>query len=1015
MTRHSTKLATPLAQILALLCFASTANAASLYVTSDAAANPSATSCTQVTPCHLNDAIRIAESNGADDEVILVSPSTFSGANSYNYYPDASDLDRDFSIRVDGGSGLFDGNGGEFYIGLKSRHGDLSVQGIQIRNSDVSYSEGEWRSPVWNSALSLDSEGGDITVEDVTLWGNERNTHEYSHLGTGGLRVRTQSGTAVVRDSLFLDNDPGGLRLEAEHAEIHDNEFLANRNGVASMAQGGVHVEASTVDIEGNNFSGNSCSQGLYAGGLSVRLRADIPGGGVVNSRVVGNQFLNNDGSECSGGLYLARTQSVNNTFISWVDIDNNQFARNVAVAAPGAGMHLYLHEKLRVRARNNRLFDNETRLWMSQSGSGSAIHARLWNDAQLHLVNNTVTENPVAMSSTQGGAVDITTGHYENVVTLYNNIVWDNPTTVHLNDDSDIFIDGDSNASVTVRYNDFLAGNIFNGASSSTLDVRNNIATVPGFVDAANEDFHLDAGSNLIDIGSGASANLPATDMDGQGRQLSLAVDVGADEYSGVPKRQVTINKLGSGTGSVSSLPSGLSCGVGCSSNSAGFDDGTTIGFLSAPSSDSVFVGWGGDCSGSSPGTQLAITGQTSFTCTAEFQPKRHRLVINASGGGQGSVESSYGPSLNWVYPIGGDQRVVDDIVPGDDVTITAQVTDPFSYHAVFEDCESQGGTATGQLSGTATCTFSDIQQDRALSLKFGTGIVLAGTHTLTVTKNGSGDGTVTSSPNGIDCGTSCSHDFFRGTEVDLVAVPDDHSVFRGWSGDCPSQSASITVTLDADKNCIADFFPAHIVTVDFGGNGSGAFEDVYHGLQTQYPQYSSQYSARYPADAGSLMFKASSSESLVNIAGCDDATQGMVLTGNDTAFATCKISNPTQDNSLTVTYTREQSVLTVNAFGGGSGGIGSDHSGISFAYPATSIDHSDPITHGTSITLTATGNGGSTIHWTGCSGPGALISGEGTGSSSCQIGIYQATTVDVEFRGGTSPGSAIFSDGFE
>ena len=69
---------------------------------------------------------------------------------------------------------------------------------------------------------------------------------------------------------------------------------------------------------------------------------------------------------------------------------------------------------------------------------------------------------------STQGGAVDITTGHYENVVTLYNNIVWDNPTTVHLNDDSDIFIDGDSNASVTVRYNDFLAGNIFNGASSS-------------------------------------------------------------------------------------------------------------------------------------------------------------------------------------------------------------------------------------------------------------------------------------------------------------------------------------------------------------------------------------------------------------------------------------------------------------------------------------------------------------------------------------------------------------------
>ncbi|MEZ5465901.1 MAG: choice-of-anchor Q domain-containing protein [Lysobacteraceae bacterium] len=1015
MPSNTRRLNALIASIILFLNCTTAASAASLYVTSDAALDPMATSCTLGAPCHLADAIRIAEGNGTDDQVILVAPSTFIGAATFNYYPDASDLDRDFGIRVDGGSGLFDGNGGEIYIGLKSRHGDLSVQGIQIRNSDASYSEGEWRSPVWNSALSLDSEGGDITVEDVTLWGNERNTHEYTHPGTGGLRVRTQSGAAVVRDSLFLDNDPGGLRLEAEHAEIHDNEFLANRNGVASMAQGGVHVEASTVDMEGNNFSGNSCSQGSYAGGLSVRLRADIPGGPVVNSRVVGNQFLNNDGSECSGGLYLERAQSIIDTFISRVDIDNNQFARNVATAAPGAGMHLYLHEKLRVRARNNRLFDNETLLWMGQSGSGSAIHARLWKDAQLHLLNNTVTENPVAMSSNQGAAVDIETGHYENVVTLYNNIIWDNPTTVNIQGDSDLRIAGDINASVTVRYNDFFAGNIFNGASSSTLDVGNNIATVPGFVDAANEDFHLDAGSNLIDIGSGTSANLPATDMDGQSRTLSLAVDIGADEYSGVPKRQVTINKLGSGTGSVSSLPSGLSCGVGCSSNSAGFDDGTTIGFLSAPSSDTVFVGWGGDCSGSSPGTQLAISGQTSFSCTAEFQPKTHRLIINASGGGQGSVESNYGPSLNWVYPLGGTQRVVADIVPGDDVTITAQVTDSFSYHAVFEDCESQGGTATGQLSGTATCTFSNIQQDRAVSLKFGTGIVIGGTRTLTVTKVGSGDGTVTSSPTGIDCGASCSHAFFTGTDVDLIVVPDGHSVFRGWSGDCPSQSSSLTVTLDTNKNCIANFFPAHNVSVDLDGNGSGAFNDVYHGLQTLYPQFSSQYSARYPADAGSLLFEASSSDSLVSIGGCDDATQGMVLTGNGTAFATCEIGSPTQDNSLTVTYTREQSVLTVNAGGGGSGGIASDHGGISYSYPANNVGHSQPISHGSSITLTATGAGGSTIHWTGCSGPGAVINGEGTGSSSCQIGIYQATTVDVEFRGGTSPGSAIFSDGFE
>lgn len=56
----------------------------------------------------------------------------------------------------------------------------------------------------------------------------------------------------------------------------------------------------------------------------------------------------------------------------------------------------------------------------------------------------------------------------------------------------------------------------------------------------------------------------------------------------------------------------------------------------------------------------------------------------------------------------------------------------------------------------------------------------------TLAVTRIGDGSGTVTSMPNGISCGTSCSAMFQSGQRVTLGAQPDSGSVFAGWSGAC-------------------------------------------------------------------------------------------------------------------------------------------------------------------------------------------------------------------------------------
>ena len=53
-----------------------------------------------------------------------------------------------------------------------------------------------------------------------------------------------------------------------------------------------------------------------------------------------------------------------------------------------------------------------------------------------------------------------------------------------------------------------------------------------------------------------------------------------------------------------------------------------------------------------------------------------------------------------------------------------------------------------------------------------------------IVLTKDGSGAGTVTSSPAGITCGPLCQKAFPRGTRVMLIAQPAAGSVFAGWSG---------------------------------------------------------------------------------------------------------------------------------------------------------------------------------------------------------------------------------------
>ncbi len=104
------------------------------------------------------------------------------------------------------------------------------------------------------------------------------------------------------------------------------------------------------------------------------------------------------------------------------------------------------------------------------------------------------------------------------------------------------------------------------------------------------------------------------------------------------------------------------------------------------------------------------------------------------------------------------------------------------------------------------------------------------ATTFALTVTRNGTGTGTVTSNTGGINCGTACSANIASttpATQVNLTAAVASGSTFAGWSGACTGTALVCTVTMSQARNVTATFnstggttFP---LSVTKAGTGAG------------------------------------------------------------------------------------------------------------------------------------------------------------------------------------------------
>ena len=123
--------------------------------------------------------------------------------------------------------------------------------------------------------------------------------------------------------------------------------------------------------------------------------------------------------------------------------------------------------------------------------------------------------------------------------------------------------------------------------------------------------------------------------------------------------------------------------------------------------------------------------------------------------------------------------------------------VVDVTATEAAGYDFDHWSGACTG--SGPCQVT---MDADKSVTAAF-----TLSTYTLSVSKSGTGSGTVTSSPAGIDCGGDCSQAYTYNQAVTLSAVATTGSSFTGWSGSGCSGTGSCVVTMDADKSVTAHF----------------------------------------------------------------------------------------------------------------------------------------------------------------------------------------------------------------
>jgi hypothetical protein len=422
------------------------------------------------------------------------------------------------------------------------------------------------------------------------------------------------------------------------------------------------------------------------------------------------------------------------------------------------------------------------------------------------------------------------------------------------------------------------------------------------------------------------------------------------------IPSLALTISKSGTGAGTVTSSPGGVTCGTTCSGM---FTQDSTVVLTAAATPGSLFAGWSGACSGTINTCSVTMSTAKSATATFNLAPPV-ALTVSRIGAGTGSITStpagiSCGSTCSTTFPAASL------------VTLTATPSGLSSFAGW-----------SGACSGTGSCSVT-LNSATSVTANFAPPPILS------ITKGGTGTGTVTSTTSGISCGATCSSVYPPNNLVSLTAVADAGSVFAGWGGACTG-TRGCAVSMTASKDVTATFNLAvprtstYVLTVTPAGTGAGVVTSNPAGISCGLT-----CSAMMAANVSVIMTATPSTGS--TFAGWSGACSG-------TGFCTVPMSAAT---SVTATFnvtppTGTNQMLTIVPAGTGSGSVVSAPAGIDCGATC-----SGSFPSGTMVRLTATPAMGSTF--AGFSG--ACVNTRST----CSITLNAAATVTVTFNGNGTP----------
>jgi hypothetical protein len=205
----------------------------------------------------------------------------------------------------------------------------------------------------------------------------------------------------------------------------------------------------------------------------------------------------------------------------------------------------------------------------------------------------------------------------------------------------------------------------------------------------------------------------------------------------------------------------------------------------------------------GSTPTTSSAVyTGALTFTRTT---------TLNAMAAASGMTNSAVASAIYTVQqpvatptfsPGGGTYTgsvtvTISDATSGATIHYTTDGSTPTTSSAVYTTPLTFTQTTTLKAMAAATGMTNSAVASATYTIRF----------VLTASKTNLGSGTVTSSPAGINCGSTCSASYVSGTTVTLTATPAFLSGFGGWTG-CDSVSGkTCTVSMNSARSVTADF----------------------------------------------------------------------------------------------------------------------------------------------------------------------------------------------------------------